>query len=125
PVLVVFPMALALPQIRRRAAGPVDGPDGTVGQPGNRRPSFDLRRIRLAFAISLGAGLLQYAAQDLRWMSLLPAAAGVALLVPAVLGLLPPGTWRAARGLPSVVPLRGNAARSLIASESFVPLLLA
>ncbi|MFC8985918.1 MFS transporter [Streptomyces sp. NPDC014603] len=124
PVLVVFPLALALPQIRRRAAGPVDGPDGAAGQPGKRRPSFDRRRIRLAFAISLGAGLLQYAAQDLRWMSLLPAAAGVALLVPAVLGLLPPGTWRAARGLPSVVLLRGIAAGSFIAAESFVPLML-
>ncbi|CAL9522183.1 MFS transporter [Streptomyces sp. enrichment culture] len=124
PVLVVFPLALALPQIRRRAAGPVDQPDGAAGPPGKRRPSFDRRRIRLALAISFGAGLLQYAAQDLRWVSLLPAAAGVALLVPAVLGLLPPGTWRAARGLPSVVLLRGIAAGSFIAAESFVPLML-
>ncbi|MEU3949141.1 MFS transporter [Streptomyces sp. NPDC029526] len=124
PVLVVFPLALALPQIRRRAAGPVDGPDGAAGPSGKRRPSFDRRRIRLALAISFGAGLLQYAAQDLRWMSLLPAAAGVALLVPAVLGLLPRGTWRAARGLPSVVLLRGIAAGSFIAAESFVPLML-
>ncbi|PZG85325.1 MFS transporter, partial [Streptomyces sp. NTH33] len=74
--------------------------------------------------ISLGAGLLQYAAQDLRWLSLLPGAAGAALLVPAVLGLLPRGTYRAARGLPSVVLLRGVAAGSFIAAESFVPLML-
>lgn len=117
PVLVVFPLALALPQIRRLASGPVhDGAEAPA--------SFDRRRIRLALAISLGAGLLQYAAQDLRWLSLLPAAAGVALLVPAVLGLLPHGTWRAARGLPSVVLLRGVAAGSFIAAESFVPLML-
>ncbi|MFB7931128.1 MFS transporter [Streptomyces sp. NPDC056039] len=115
PVLVVFPLALALPQIRRRAAGPV----GEAGP-----TSFDRRRIRLALAISLGAGLLQYAAQDLRLLSLLPGAAGVALLVPAVLGLLPRGTYRAARGLPSVVLLRGVAAGSFIAAESFVPLML-
>ncbi|MFC9131271.1 MFS transporter [Streptomyces sp. NPDC057099] len=115
PVLVVFPLALALPQIRRRAAGPV----GEAGP-----TSFDRRRIRLALAISLGAGLLQYAAQDLRLLSLLPGAAGVALLVPAVLGLLPKGTYRAARGLPSVVLLRGVAAGSFIAAESFVPLML-
>ncbi|MXM63286.1 MFS transporter [Streptomyces sp. HUCO-GS316] len=116
PVLVVFPLALALPQIRRRASGAVDGcAEGA---------SFDRRRIRLALGISLGAGLLQYAAQDLRWLSLLPAAAGAALLVPAVLGLLPRGTWRAARGLPSVVLLRGVAAGSFIAAESFVPLML-
>ncbi|MYX43771.1 MFS transporter, partial [Streptomyces sp. SID89] len=74
PVLVVFPLAIALPQIRRRAAGPVGE---AAGQPGQ---SFDARRIRLALGISLGAGLLQYAAQDLRWISLLPGAAGAALL---------------------------------------------
>ncbi|MFD2690318.1 MFS transporter [Streptomyces phyllanthi] len=115
PVLVVFPLALALPQIRRLASGPADGAD-----PG----PFDRRRIRLALGISLGAGLLQYAAQDLRWFSAVPAVAGAALLVPAVLGLLPKGTYRAARGLPSVVLLRGVAAGSFIAAESFVPLML-
>lgn len=116
PVLVVVPLALALPQIRSRASGPVGG--------GDTPASFDGRRIRLALAISLGAGLLQYAAQDLRWVSLLPGAAGVALLVPAVLGLLPRGTYRAVRGLSSVVLLRGVAAGSFIAAESFVPLML-
>ncbi|WP_306300099.1 MFS transporter, partial [Streptomyces sp. NRRL B-24085] len=114
PALVVFPLALALPQIRRRAAGPVDG----------RAPGADRRRIRLALGISVGAGLLQYAAQDLRPLSLLPGLAGVALLVPAVLGLLPRGTYRAARGLPSVVLLRGVSAGSFVAAESFVPLML-
>ncbi|MFI0033939.1 MFS transporter [Streptomyces mutabilis] len=116
PALVVIPLALALPQIRSRAAGPVGGAAAPA--------SFDRRRIRLALAISLGAGLLQYAAQDLRWASLLPGAVGVALLVPAVLGLLPRGTYRAVRGLPSVVLLRGVAAGSFIAAESFVPLML-
>ncbi|MFF9811165.1 MFS transporter [Streptomyces coeruleorubidus] len=117
PVLVVFPLALALPQIRRRASGPVPAPDSEPS-PSGRPPSLNRRRIRLALAISLGAGLLQYAAQDLRPLSLLPGAAGLALLVPAVLGLLPRGTYRAARGLPSVVLLRG------VAAESFVPLML-
>ncbi|MEU9912724.1 MFS transporter [Streptomyces sp. NPDC051001] len=116
PVLVVFPLALALPQIRRRASGPMEGSDGSA--------AFDRRRIRLALAVSLGAGLLQYAAQDLRRLSLVPGVIGAALLVPAVLGLLPRGTYRAARGLPSVVLLRGVAAGSFIAAESFVPLML-
>ncbi|MER6732756.1 MFS transporter [Streptomyces puniciscabiei] len=116
PALVVFPLALALPQIRRRASGPVDEEAGAL--------SFDRRRIRLALGICLGAGLLQYAAQDLRPLSVLPGLAGAALLVPAVLGLLPRGTYRAARGLPSVVLLRGLSAGSFIAAESFVPLML-
>ncbi|MEU9013111.1 MFS transporter [Streptomyces sp. NPDC048479] len=115
PVLVVFPLALALPAIRRMASGPAD--------PSAPQP-FDGRRIRLALGISVGAGLLQYAGQDVRWLSLLPAAAGAALLVPAVRGLLPRGTCRAVRGLPSVVLLRGVAAGSFIAAESFVPLML-
>ncbi|MCT4356018.1 MFS transporter [Streptomyces sp. Je 1-79] len=116
PVLVLLPLALALPAIRRTASGPAD--------PAAPLPPYDRRRIRLALGISAGAGLLQYAGQELRWLSLLPAAAGAALLVPAVLGLLPRGTYRAARGLPSVVLLRGIAAGSFIAAESFVPLML-
>ncbi|MFE9854762.1 MFS transporter [Streptomyces sp. NPDC005780] len=116
PVLVVFPLVLALPAIRRMASGPADA--AAPVEP------YDRRRIALALGISLGAGLLQYAGQERNWFSLLPAAAGVALLVPAVRGLLPPGTSRAARGLPAVVLLRGVAAGSFIAAESFVPLML-
>ncbi|MFA7761187.1 MFS transporter [Streptomyces sp. NRRL S-448] len=116
PALVVVPLMVALPAIRRTASGPVD-PDAPP-------VAFDRRRIRLAFGISVGAGLLQYAAQDLRWLSLAPGIAGAALLVPAVLGLLPRGTYLARRGLPSVVLLRGVAAGSFIAAESFVPLML-
>ncbi|GAA2338184.1 MFS transporter [Streptomyces kunmingensis] len=123
PVLVLLPLALALPQIRRRAAGPAPG---AVGEASGRAGggAFDRRRIRLAFAISLGAGLLQYAAQDLRPLALLPGVLGVILLVPSVRGLLPRGTYRAVRGLPSVVLLRGVAAGSFVAAESFVPLML-
>ncbi|MFJ9685169.1 MFS transporter [Streptomyces bacillaris] len=116
PALIVIPLALALPQIRRMASGPAD-PDAPP-QP------YDRRRIRLALGISAGAALLQYAGQELNWLAVLPAAAGVALLVPAVRGLLPTGTVRAARGLPSVILLRGVAAGSFIAAESFVPLML-
>ncbi|MYS34512.1 MFS transporter [Streptomyces sp. KhCrAH-43] len=116
PVLIVFPLALALPEIRRMASGPAD--------PAAPVEAYDRRRIVLALGISLGAGLLQYAGQERDWLSLLPAAAGAALLVPAVRGLLPPGTARAGRGLPAVVLLRGVAAGSFIAAESFVPLML-
>ncbi|MFF7437201.1 MFS transporter [Streptomyces sp. NPDC008122] len=116
PVLVVFPLALALPAIRRTASGPAD-PETPVAP-------WDRRRIVLALGISAGAALLQYAGQELRPLALLPAAAGLALLVPAVRGLLPRGTWRAARGLPAVILLRGIAAGTFIAAESFIPLML-
>ncbi|MFF8290288.1 MFS transporter [Streptomyces sp. NPDC016309] len=116
PVLIVLPLALALPAIRRTASGPA-GAEATA-------VPFDGRRVRSALGISLGAGLLQYAGQDLRWLSLAPAAAGAALLVPSARRLLPRGIHRAARGLPSVVLLRGLAAGAFISAESFVPLML-
>lgn len=116
PVLILLPLGLALPAIRRMAGGPADAE--AAAEP------FDARRIRLALGISAGAGLLQYAGQELRWLSLVPALAGAALLVPAVRGLLPRGTMRAARGLPAVILLRGIAAGSFIVAESFVPLML-
>ncbi|WP_051830599.1 MFS transporter [Streptomyces violens] len=112
PVLILLPLAVMLPALRKlpRTA------DGVA--------ALDRRRILLALAVAVGAGLLQYAGQDLRPLALLPAAAGLALLVPSVLRLLPKGTFRAARGLPSVVLIRGLAAGALLAAESFVPLML-
>ncbi|HEX5567064.1 MAG TPA: MFS transporter [Streptomyces sp.] len=114
PALVALPIAVMLPALHRAASGPPPG--GTGG--------LDRRRMRLAVMVALGAGLLQYAGQELRWPSLAPAVAGAALMVPAALGLLPPGTFRAARGLPAVVLLRGVAAGAFIVAESFVPLML-
>ncbi|MBZ4015700.1 MFS transporter [Streptomyces purpurogeneiscleroticus] len=114
PVLVLLPVAVMLPALRKLPRR----------EEGEDAASLDRRRILLALAVATGAGLLQYAGQDLRPLALLPAAAGLALLVPSVLRLLPKGTFRAARGLPSVVLIRGLAAGALLAAESFVPLML-
>lgn len=117
PVLVVLPLAVMLPALRR-----------TVAAPGHRgagpRPGMDARRIWLAVALAAGAVLLQYAGQDLRPLSAVPALAGAALLVPAARRLLPAGTFRAARGLPAVVLMRGLAAGTFAAAETFIPLML-
>ncbi|MER0245857.1 MFS transporter [Streptomyces sp. HSW2009] len=111
PVLILLPLLMMLPALRTM---PRD----------EHSPTMDRRRIGLALAVAVGAGLLQYAVQDLAWLSLLPGIAGAALLVPCVLRLLPTGTFRAARGLPSVVLLRGLAAGTFLAAETFVPLML-
>jgi len=68
--------------------------------------------------------LLQYAGQDLRLASVLLAAAGAALVVPAVRHLLPAGTLALARGLPAVVGFRGLASGSFFGAEAFLPLAL-
>lgn len=115
PVLVVLPLAVMLPALRRTAARGPEEEGGTA---------LDGSRIWLAVALAAGAALLQYAGQDLRWLSALPAAAGAALMVPAALRLLPVGTFRAVRGLPTVILMRGIAAGSFLAAESFIPLML-
>jgi len=114
PVLVLLPVLLMLPQLRRLQA------EDTT----ERSWTLDRRRILLAVALAAGAGLLEYAGQLLDLLALLPAAAGLALLVPAVLRLLPRGTLRAVRGLPTVILLRGLAAGTFFAAESFIPLML-
>ncbi|MBT2383802.1 MFS transporter [Streptomyces sp. ISL-11] len=111
PVLVLLPLAVMLPALRKLPAD-------------ERTAGMDRRRILLALAVAAGAGLLQFAAQDIAWTALVPAAAGLALLAPSILRLLPRGTFRAARGLPSVVLLRGIAAGAFLGAESFIPLML-
>lgn len=120
PVLVVLPLMVMLPPLRREAARAAAGADAVLAV----RPPMDRRRILLAGAMAVGAALLQYAGQDLRPLSLVPALAGTALLVPSALRLLPLGTFRAARGLPTVVLMRGVAAGTFLAAESFLPLML-
>lgn len=119
PALVALPLAVMLPPLRRAARTPALAQDDV-----RARPAMDGRRVLYAVALAVGAALLQYAGQDIGPLSAVPAAAGAALLVPSARRLLPPGTFRAARGLPTVVLMRGIAAGTFIAAESFIPLML-
>ncbi|MDH6707142.1 MFS family permease [Kitasatospora sp. MAA19] len=114
PVLILLPLAVMGPALARSERD----------HPVLKGADFDRRRTVLAAMAALGAGLLQYAGQRLDLIGLLPAAAGAALLLPAVLGLLPTGTLRAGRGLPTVILLRGVAAGAFFAAESFIPLMM-
>ena len=80
--------------------------------------------LLLAALVSLGAALGQYGVSgwDVRHLPFL--AVGLALLVAFAPRLLPPGTWRAARGLPATVLLCGLASGTYFTIEAFVPLLL-
>lgn len=114
PALILLPLAVMGPALRR----------SEKEQPLLGGAAFDRRRTGLAAMAAVGAGLLQYAGQRLDLPGLLPAAAGAALLLPAVLGLLPAGTLRAGRGLPTVILLRGVAAGAFFAAEAFIPLMM-
>ncbi|GIH24041.1 MFS transporter [Acrocarpospora phusangensis] len=80
-------------------------------------------RLRVAMGVlaAIGAGLLQYGSGSENFVLI---AAGLVVLAASLPRLLPPGTMRAARGLPSVVALRGIAAGSFLAAEVLVPLVL-
>ncbi|WP_016910043.1 MFS transporter [Streptomyces xiaopingdaonensis] len=105
---------------------------GTLGL--LRRPLSGLRahesappgRSRLipAVLVALGVGVLQYAGSR---PSPLTAGLSVAALVAVAAclpRLLPAGTLRARRGVPSLVLLRGFAAAGYFVVESYIPLLL-
>ncbi|AZS72085.1 MFS transporter [Streptomyces lydicus] len=117
PVLILLPLVVMLPALRTL-------PRTRPGARGGARQVLGSRRCLLALAVAVGACLLQYAGQHPSWLALLPAAVGLALLVPGIVRLLPRGTFRAARGLPSVVLMRGLAAGAMVAAESFIPLML-
>ncbi|WP_129842337.1 MFS transporter [Streptomyces sp. RFCAC02] len=113
-VLVIAPLLVMLPALRRQASGP---PEGGAAP-------FDRRRFSLACALAVGAGLVQYGGQELRLVALVPLAAGLVLMVPTAVRLLPRGTFLAGRGLPSVIALRGLLSASYLATQTFVPLML-
>ncbi|MGA5704039.1 MFS transporter [Peterkaempfera bronchialis] len=119
PAFILLPLAVMAPALRRA--------ERAMRERGDTPPpswALDRRRVLLALAVSAGAGLLQYAGQRLDAVALLPALAGAALLGPAVVRLLPGGTLRAARGLPTVILLRGVAAGAFFSAEAFIPLML-
>ncbi|MEU8106963.1 MFS transporter [Nonomuraea muscovyensis] len=81
------------------------------------------RKLVWATLTAVAAALIQYgSALKLAGLPLL--AAGVVLLAVALPKLLPAGSLRAARGLPSAPVLRGLAYGSLMAAEVLIPLML-
>ncbi|MEU4832480.1 MFS transporter [Streptosporangium sp. NPDC023615] len=82
-----------------------------------------LRRLGWALLVAAGAALMQYggAARGAGFALLV---VGLVVLGAALPRLLPPGTLRAARGLPSVISLRGIVSGAVIGGEAFLPLML-
>jgi len=89
----------------------------TVARPGRRLPT--------ALALAAGVGLfLTGLDSDPLPLLLLLCGAGAALGLPALHALLPAGTLRAARGLPSGIAVRGLLAVAFLGCDAFMPLAL-
>lgn len=80
--------------------------------------------LLVAALLSLGAALGQYGVSEWDLHHLLFIVVGVALLVAFAPKLLPLGTWRSARGLPTAVLIRGLTSGSYFTIEALVPLML-
>lgn len=110
--LTIPGVLMVLPTLRAQ-----DGPSDPEAVP---RPA---RTVPAALA-AVGVAALQYAGQRAAVASLLPLAVGGLLLWRTLPRLLPAGTLRAARGLPTTVLMRGVLASSYFGAEAFVPLML-
>ena len=92
--------------------------------PAAAAPNAGRRRLTAATLAAVGSGLLQFASQDLTWIALGLGLIAVALLVPSVPRLLPPGTLRAGRGLPAVILMHGILAGAFFGSENYITAML-
>lgn len=109
---LVIPPALALVPALRGIGEPETAPANGGG------------RVPAAGAVAAGAALLLYGLDGAGWTTTAAAVAGLAGLVFGLPRLLPPGTLRLRRGLPSVIAVRGLLAGAFTGAEVFVPLAL-
>lgn len=120
PLAVTFVIVLGQ---RRR----IEGAPGAAGEAPSRDRSAHLRTARLGLGMALAAGVLQLGAERLVPLAALPLVAsaagllGVLLLYPR---LVPEGTLRLMRGLPSVMASRLVLTAGFNGSITFVPLML-
>jgi len=91
------------------------------------QPSHQERRLGTfgGVALAVGIGLVEASGQRLAWWSPLLLVAGVAIGLPPLRALLPTGSLRLRRGLPTVVMLRGWASFAFFGAEAYLPLTLA
>lgn len=112
PLIALVAAALVLPALRGLGAlaqtAPADAP----------------ARMPWAIGAAASALLLHYAGQSRGASAVALLALAAVGLVVCALRLLPAGSLRAARGLPTVIALRGIASAAFFGTEVFVPLLL-
>jgi MFS family permease len=112
--LAFLGLALVAPSLRRLRK-PVAG---------ERPEEQDRWRWPAVVALAAGIALLQFAGERLSLISLLPLAGGLVLIGLGLPRLLPPGTLRLARGVPTLVVLRAIMSGAFFGVESAVTLTL-
>ncbi|MEU5989929.1 MFS transporter [Spirillospora sp. NPDC047418] len=110
--LVIPPTMMLVPALR--GIKPVDG-----GPAGSGRS-----RYVAAVAVAAGAAVLLYGLDGSGWTMLPAALVGLAGLAFGLPRLVPAGTLRLRRGLPSVVLVRGLLSGAFFGTEVFIPLAL-
>lgn len=114
PLIALAAAALVLPAVR------------DLGAPEHAESSDAATPARMPWAIGAAASalLLHIAGQQRGALAAVLLALAAIGLVVCALRLLPTGTLRAARGLPTVIALRGIASSAFFGTEVFLPLLL-
>ncbi|WP_329105743.1 MFS transporter [Micromonospora sp. NBC_01699] len=140
PALAAPAVLLIRPALRRlgnRSAEEGAGRDRPEEGEGRDRPAEEGRdrpvrglapgsvaRIGWAGGAAVSAGLLHVGGQQRGTTAVVLVALALGGLAVCVPRLLPAGVLRAARGLPTVIALRGLAAAAFLGAEVFIPLLL-
>jgi len=124
PIAVTFMVVLSL---RDRITDGAVHPDAEIGAGAGVGHVSHRQMAFLGLAVAVSAGAMQWGADQLSTSHLLPVAVavlgfvGVAVVAPR---LLPPGTLRMARGLPSVMNSRFLLTGSFNGAMTFIPLML-
>jgi MFS family permease len=80
--------------------------------------------VPASLALMVGAGALLAALTDLSWWSIPLAVIGLAVTIPALRRIVPPGTLTARRGLPAASAAAFLASAAFFATDGFVTLML-
>lgn len=117
--LLAVPALLSMRPALARTRGPIEG---TVHGDAHRRA--ERTRLVRAVGAATGALLLHWAGQQEAAGAGVGLVVGLGLLAVTVPGLLPRGFFRARRGLPSVIMMRGVIAAAFFSAEVYLPLML-
>jgi MFS family permease len=124
PAVVALWPSLADLRTSARATGPTTPAPHPEGSEPAAPTARDRPLVALAVVAAAGVLALHHAGQQSGGSAALWALAGAAAVALALPRLLPAGTLRAARGLPTVIALRGLASAAFFSAEVAIPLLL-